>query len=74
MVVNEAGLHTTETELTVDITLCTGACTFNDAAPDFDGSCVLLAVTVTFPEDAGAVNSPFVLMAPALADQFTAEL
>ena len=45
-----------------------------DAAPDLLAFCVLVAMIVTFPADAGAVNRPLELMVPALADQVTAEL
>ena len=44
------------------------------AVPDFVGSCVLVAVTVTVPAEAGAVKSPLALMEPLLADQVTTEL
>jgi hypothetical protein len=49
-------------------------CTVILVVPDFVESWVLVAVTVTFAADPGAVNSPFPLMLPALADQVTAEL
>jgi hypothetical protein len=49
-------------------------CTVTDAVPDFVGSCLLVAVTVTAPAVAGAVSNPLVFMAPLLADQVTAEL
>jgi hypothetical protein len=39
-----------------------------------DVSCILVAVTVTFPEEAGAVNRPLALTVPALAVHVTAEL
>jgi len=48
--------------------------TATDAVPDFVESCVLVAVTVTVPAEAGAVNRPLALMVPSLADQLTAEL
>ncbi len=35
---------------------------------------MLVAVTVTVPAEAGAVNSPLVLITPPLADQVTAVL
>lgn len=76
-VAREAGLQTTETELMVEEVgagALAGGCIFNNAAPDLAGSWVLLAVTVTFPPDAGAVKTPLGLMTPALADQLTAEL
>jgi len=44
------------------------------ACPDFVVSCALVAVTVTVPEEEGAVNSPLAFIVPALADQVTAEL
>jgi hypothetical protein len=44
------------------------------AVPDLLGSCVLTAVTVTVPAEAGAVNTPLAVTAPLLADQVTAEL
>ncbi len=51
-----------------------GALTVTDAVLDLLVFWVLLAVTVTVAADAGAVNRPFVLMVPALADHLTAEL
>ena len=45
-----------------------------DAVPDFVGSCMLVAVTITAPAEADAVKTPFALMVPLLADQVTAEL
>jgi hypothetical protein len=44
------------------------------AVPDFVGSCVLVAVTVTVPAEAGAVKSPLALIVPPLADHVTTEL
>jgi hypothetical protein len=44
------------------------------ASPDFVESWVLVAVTVTLPAEAGAVNSPLELMLPPLAVHVTAEL
>ncbi len=49
-------------------------CTITGAVPDFVASCVLVAVTVTLPAEAGAVNSPLELMLPPLAVHVTAEL
>ncbi len=49
-------------------------CTITGAVPDFVASCVLVAVTVTLPAEAGAVNNPLELMLPPLALQVTAEL
>ncbi len=49
-------------------------CTITGAVPDFVASCVLVAVTVTLPAEAGAVKSPLELMLPPLALQVTAEL
>ena len=51
-----------------------GGCTMTDAVPDFVGSCVLVAVTVTVPAVAGAVRMPPALTVPPLADHVTAEL
>lgn len=48
--------------------------TVMDAEPDTPVFWVLVAVILTFATVAGAVNSPLELMAPALADQVTAEL
>jgi len=45
-----------------------------DADPDFEASCVLVAVAVTVPAEAGALNRPVELIVPVLADQVTAEL
>ena len=44
------------------------------AVPEIVVVCVLVAVTVTPPAEAGAVKSPLELMEPPLADQVTAEL
>ncbi|HEX4311460.1 MAG TPA: hypothetical protein VHZ25_15610 [Acidobacteriaceae bacterium] len=44
------------------------------AVPDFDGSSVLVALTVTLAAAAGAVNSPAELIDPPEADQVTALL
>jgi hypothetical protein len=44
------------------------------AVPDLVVSCVLVAVTVTLPAEAGAVKTPLVFTAPLLADHVTAEL
>lgn len=49
-------------------------CTATDAAPDFVVSSVLVAVTVRFPAEAGAVKSPLAVMVPPLEDHFTVEL
>jgi hypothetical protein len=65
------GLQATWTEVIVEEG---AACTLTVAVPDFVVSCTLLAVTVTVPADAGAVRSPFSLIAPPVADHVTAEL
>ena len=70
LVLTVVGLQATWTEVIVEA----GACTVRDAVPDFVASCVLVAVTVTLPAEAGAVKNPLVLTVPALADQVTAEL
>jgi hypothetical protein len=44
------------------------------AVPDLVASCVLVAVTVTLPAEAGAVKTPLVFTVPLLADHVTAEL
>jgi len=49
-------------------------CTVTVAAPDWDVSCALVAVTVTLPAVAGAVKSPLGFTVPSLADHVTAEL
>ena len=69
------GLQATVTEVMVDPG-GGGAdfCTVMDAAPDIDGSWVLVAVMVTVWAAEGAVNEPLAEMAPELADQVTAEL
>jgi hypothetical protein len=55
--------------------LCTVCnCTVTEPAPSLAASCVLVAVTVTFPADDGAVKSPLELIVPPLADHVTAEL
>ena len=51
-----------------------GAETETTAEPLTLGSSALVAVTVTFPDFAGAVREPVEVMEPALADQVTAEL
>jgi hypothetical protein len=64
------GLHVTTTEVIV-----VGAdCTVMAAVPEIVVVCVLVAVTVTPPAEAGAVKSPLALMEPPLADHVTAEL
>ncbi|HEX6495448.1 MAG TPA: hypothetical protein VF018_08195 [Acidobacteriaceae bacterium] len=65
-----AGLHAAETDAIVE----EDACTFTAVLPDITGSCVLVAIKVTLPTEAGAVNTPLVFTVPALADQLTAEL
>jgi hypothetical protein len=63
-------VHVTFTDVIV-----TGiACTVTVAVPDTVVSCTLAAVTVTVEAVDGAVNTPFVVIAPALADHVTAEL
>jgi hypothetical protein len=64
------GLHAACTEVMAE----GGVCTVMAAVPDLVGSCVLVAVMVTIPAEAGAVKAPLVLMAPPLADHVTAEL
>jgi hypothetical protein len=49
-------------------------CTATEAAPDFVVSSVLVAVTVRFPIEDGAVKSPLELIVPLLVDHFTVEL
>jgi len=49
-------------------------CTVTESTPDFDVSCVLVAVTVTLPDEAGAVKRPLELTVPPLEDHFSAEL
>ena len=66
----DAGVHVTVTEVMV----LGAACTVTVAAPDLVGSCALVAVTVTAAGVEGAVNTPLAVIAPALADQATAEL
>ncbi len=64
------GLQETVTEVMVG-----GAdCTITGDVPDFEASCVLVAVTVTVPAAAGAVKSPVALTLPPFADHVTAEL
>lgn len=48
--------------------------TARDWVPDMAVFWALVAVMVTFPAEAGAVKRPLVVMVPALADHFTAEL
>ena len=59
----------TDTEVTAG-----GSVTVTVAVPDLAAFCVEVAVTVTAPAVPGAVRSPEELIAPALADQVTAEL
>jgi hypothetical protein len=70
LILTVAGLQVTETDVIVD----GDACTVTAALPDLVASCMLVAVTVTLPAEAGAVNTPLELTVPALADQVTAEL
>jgi hypothetical protein len=44
------------------------------AVPNLVASCVLVAVTVTLPAEAGAVKTPLVVTVPLLADHVTAGL
>jgi hypothetical protein len=64
------GLQAAETDVIGD----EDDCTVTDVVPDITGSCVLVAVSVTLPAEAGAVNTPLAFTVPALADQATAEL
>jgi hypothetical protein len=50
------------------------ACTVTEAVPDLVASCVLVALTVTTPAVAGAVNTPLDVIVPLLADQLTPAL
>ena len=65
-----AGLHAAETDVIAE----EDACTVTAVVPDITGSCVLVAIKVTLPAEAGAVNTPLAFTLPALADQLTAEL
>lgn len=69
-VFTDAGLQVAETEAMVDA----AACTFTVDVPDFVASCLLVAVTVTLPDDPGAVKSPPELIVPPLAVHCTAVL
>ena len=64
------GLHATCTEVTAE----EDGCTVRAAVPDLVASCVLVAVTVAVPAEAGAVKTPAALTVPLLADQATTEL
>lgn len=64
------GLHVTETEVTLEA----GGCTTTFAVPALLGSCALVAVTVTVPGAADAVNSPVGVMVPLLTVHETAEI
>ncbi|HUV97601.1 MAG TPA: hypothetical protein VMV98_09045 [Acidobacteriaceae bacterium] len=64
------GLHATPTEEIVGVV----AFTVIVAVPDLVVSCVLVAVTVTDPDEPGAVNNPLPLIVPPLAVHFTPEL
>jgi hypothetical protein len=70
LTITAAGLQLTETEVIVGGVNCTVMA----AVPAFVGSCVLVAVTVTVPAEAGAVKSPLALMVPPFAAQVTTEL
>jgi hypothetical protein len=71
-VAREEGSQVTATEV---IEIIGGVdCTVTVAVPDFVASCVLVAVTVMVPAEAGAVKSPLESMVPVLADQVTVEL
>jgi hypothetical protein len=63
-------LQVTASEVIVDA----AACTVTGTEPDFVESWVLVAVILTVPAAAGAVNSPAAVMVPPLADHVTAEL
>jgi hypothetical protein len=65
-----AGLQATETDVIAE----GDACTVRDVVPEITGSCVLVAITVTLPAEAGAVNTPSAFTVPALADHATSEL
>jgi hypothetical protein len=65
------GLQATETDVIGDDG---DDCTVTAVVPEITGSWVLVAVTVTLPAEAGAVNTPLAFTVPALADQATAEL
>ena len=67
-VATDVGLQETETEVMVVVV------TVTEVLPDLVASWADLAVTVTVPAEAGAVNNPEELMVPALADQVTDEL
>ena len=66
------GLQLTETDVTVGGGA--GGSTRIVACPKIAVFWVLVAVTVTLPAVAGAVNRPLGLTVPALADHMTAEL
>jgi len=65
----EVGLQETETEVMVG-----GVPTVTVVLPDLLVSWTDVAVTVTVPAAAGAVNNPEELIEPALADHVTDEL
>lgn len=67
-----AGLQLTETDV-IDEGVPVEA-TETTVEPLKSGCCVLVAVTVTVPDEAGAVNTPLEEMDPALADQVTVGL
>ena len=66
----EVGLQETETEVIVVVDVVT----VTVVLPDLLVSWTDVAVTVTVPAVAGAVNNPEELIVPALADQVTDEL
>jgi len=66
------GAQATDTDVIVGGVVV--GCTATEAAPDFVVSSVLVAVTVMFPAEGGAVKSPLELMVPPLADHITVEV
>jgi hypothetical protein len=68
LIITVDGLHATCTDVMEE------DCTVSAAVPDLVGSCVLVAVTVAVPTEAGAVKTPAALTVPLLADQATTEL
>lgn len=65
-------MQETEIDETVDDGLLD--CTETEVCEDTAGFWRLVAVTVTFPPEEGAVKRPLAVIVPALADHFTSEL
>jgi hypothetical protein len=63
-----------ELQVTTTPVIVGGISTVMEAAPDFVGSSMLVAVSVTWPGVPDVVTRPLLLMVPELADHVTALL